>query len=198
MGKSVKFVCYTRLQLFIASRVIKLEKIKKPKVIYIAKSESQEDIIGLKNFFCEDVEFFYCNIKYKLPFNIIKFYFKFLFLKKRKFDTVYIASINNILIHYILSRISFNSLKTFDDGAANIISNGQFKAYSKSSRIKKLIELIFFINWSMEKVKKSSKRHFSIYMGLPNIIENVDYIDAFKVTDQTFKSKQKESDFWFD
>ena len=97
-----------------------------------------------------------------------------LFLNQVKFSSqnIYLASIDNSLIHTILSKINFQNLFTFDDGLANLNYQGQYYTDQESS-LQKFLKTVIHITWNIEKVKRISKCHYTIYPSRNNIISNI-------------------------
>ncbi|WP_429064113.1 glycosyltransferase family 52 [Aeromonas veronii] len=167
----VLFVCYTNLQLVIASRII-AEKRMSPlevEVFYISKVNNDvtrntlNDIRGI----CRRVTFIY--MKYKYPLYFLHIFIHFI---RRDYHSIFVASIDNILVHFILSRVSFKNLYTFDDGSANIIPYSIYYQSSAKNNYIKIIRWLFRIQHDMSSIKRISQIHYTIYNGFKNIIPN--------------------------
>lgn len=179
------FVCYTHLQLVIASRIIAHRNIlpEDVELFYISKIENDvtkntlQDMRGI----CGEVTFIHMKLKYPLYFPAI---FRRFFT--RRYDSVFVASIDNILIHFILSRISFNNLYTFDDGSANIIPGSIYYQSQDVGVIGKVCRAVLMIQFDMVSIKKSSQYHYTIYSGYQNIIPRTINIDIFSSSDKNF------------
>ncbi|MGO2337388.1 glycosyltransferase family 52 [Providencia heimbachae] len=118
------------------------------------------------------------NIYYKyqrFPFYVFTLRSEF---KKKSYNNVYTASIDNKLVHYILSFVKFNSLYTIDDGTANIWRNSIYYIKRKNF-LKSSLHFIFGCKFNLQKTKESIKLHYTIYQGVPNIIENTSYNNIF-------------------
>ncbi|WP_170831288.1 glycosyltransferase family 52 [Arachidicoccus rhizosphaerae] len=111
--------------------------------------------------------------------NLLTIKYKLWIEKLGKFKSCYVASIDNIYIHYILGKIKFNVLYTYDDGMANIADNSIYYRPEFNPLPRKLLRKIFKIGYKMSTIKDMSKCHFTIYNGLKNIIENTFYISLF-------------------
>lgn len=168
----VLFVCYTNLQLVIASRII-AEKRMSPlevEVFYISKVNNDvtrntlNDIRGI----CSSVTFMHMKFKYPLYFIPILMHFF-----SRRYSSIYVASIDNIIIHFILSRVSFDCLYTFDDGSANILPNSIYYQESELGVISFLCRRFLRIRYDILSIKQLSKMHYTIYDDYPNIIKDV-------------------------
>lgn len=179
------FVCYTPLQLVIASRIIAHRNLLPDDVelFYISKIDNDVTKNTLQDMreICGKVTFIHMKLKYPLYFPAI---FRHFF--KRRYDAVFVASIDNILIHFILSRVSFNHLFTFDDGSANIIPGSIYYQSQKVGVIGKVCRTVLMIQFDMESIKKSSQCHYTIYGSHKNIIPRTMSINMFSSGDKDF------------
>lgn len=105
------------------------------------------------------------------------------------FDKVYLASIDMTFIGHFLSRLSFNTLITFDDGTVNINKSSAY--YQDTSFLKKYFRYNYGRKYWAEDFRKLSSRHYTIYKEFPNIVQNPTYIPLFK--DQSTHTKMKET-----
>lgn len=90
----------------------------------------------------------------------VKFIYFFLFvLKLRKHlsnvDSVFLSTINDKHIFTLLKLIGFKDIISFDDGLGNIFVDGDF----------------FENNKRLEYIKGKISKHYTIYKGLPNIVD---------------------------
>ena len=176
------FICTTPMQLILTCRIIEETELLACNVhiFYISPIENKV-VINTLNYarkFSEKIDYLVINPK------ILNIYF-FILLKKfflKKYKSVYIASINSIHIHFILTYIRFYELFTFDDGTANIFSGStyyvehEYKSYIYRT-LNKVRYSMLGIHYSKSKVKKTSLLHYTIYNGFSNIINNTFYID---------------------
>ncbi|MEY1522682.1 glycosyltransferase family 52 [Providencia manganoxydans] len=151
-------------------------------------------IIKEKNFY---FVFFVCNETEKLKYyydrlaklskdSLYYKYQKFPFyifslrkiFKKNKYENIYTASVDNKLIHYILSFTQFNGLYTIDDGAANIWNKSNYYI-NKKSTLKKLVHQALGCKFDLEKTKKRINTHYTIYKDMPNITKYTKYNNPF-------------------
>lgn len=172
------FLCYTTLQLVIAGRIITKLKLNRSciEVLYISKVDniaSRNAIAELKEI-VSTVHFI--HMKYKYPIYFPKLYGLF---SGRFFDSVYVASVDNILMHYILSRVEFQDIYTFDDGTANIFPGSIYYQKSTDNVSSCVIRLLLNIRFSMERIKLDSVCHYTIYEGYENIITRLVPITLF-------------------
>ncbi|XEI34064.1 glycosyltransferase family 52 protein [Aeromonas veronii] len=179
------FVCYTHLQLVIASRIIAHRNLLPDdvEIFYISKIDNDVTKNTLQDMreICGKVTFIHMKLKYPLYFPAI---FRHFF--KRRYDAVFVASIDNVLIHFILSRVSFNHLFTFDDGSANIIPGSIYYQSQKVGVIGKVCRAVLMIQLDMESIKKSSQCHYTIYGSHKNIIPRTMSINMFSSGDKDF------------
>jgi beta-galactosamide-alpha-2,3-sialyltransferase len=87
-----------------------------------------------------------------------------------------LASIENPLVHFILSIVKFNKLFTFDDGTANIDGTSTYYRGEKTSFLKYLMRKIACIKYDRERIKKISSKHYTIYKNFQNIINSTQFI----------------------
>lgn len=128
---------------------------------YIQKfnSEFREVLILLPNFYAV------------LPF-LKRFYSK-------PVSTLYCASIDNFLVHFIIQRNKKISVFTFDDGLANIDYEGHYYSPVKYNFREKIRRLLFGIFSNKETVKTKSTCHYTIFPGYKNIVDNTVPIQLF-------------------
>ncbi|MBV6545437.1 CMP-N-acetylneuraminate-beta-galactosamide-alpha-2, 3-sialyltransferase, partial [Ursidibacter maritimus] len=172
-------ICYTPLQVLIAEKIIELHpnerfygvmlcSVKNKKFDYYAER------LSLK---CEQFFSMHQRIeRFHLLKQIISLKCKF---TNVKFDKVFVASINDIQIQFILSAIKFDGIYTFDDGTANIVQSSVYYMPEPNTFIRRSINSFFRNKYSVEKLKVLSKQHYTIYPDFPNIIENTMVIDLF-------------------
>lgn len=104
-------------------------------------------------------------------FSRLKAQLQRLALWRQTVDTLYLASIDVIFIQYVMSRLEFKQLVTFDDGTANIFSQSSYY-FAKLSVLKRLFKQAVRIRYpTIESVKARSQRHYTIFADEKNIIE---------------------------
>jgi len=96
---------------------------------------------------------------------------------KKKFDAIFLASIDNSYYHYLLSRLCYDRIFTFDDGIANIIENGPYES-KKDSLVLNLFRFFLFVRVTLEYIKENSSLHYTIYKD-KNIFAKTYYIRLF-------------------
>ncbi|WP_040514645.1 hypothetical protein, partial [Paraglaciecola polaris] len=103
------FICHTPLQAKIALRVIETKKIKEYEVFYF----THVDNITQKNYYqklatkAAKANFYVCVTRFPRYFLEMKKMFK-----GKKFNSVYVASIENIYTHLALTYSKFENLST--------------------------------------------------------------------------------------
>lgn len=96
------------------------------------------------------------------------------------YKNIYVASINSLVINALICRFSFSNLYTFDDGAANLVKGGSY--YIDPSTKRMTVYRILFKGLAVEKVRKRISRHYSLYKGFCNIVEEsrITYLDGWR------------------
>ncbi|MEW5681814.1 MAG: glycosyltransferase family 52 [Pseudomonadota bacterium] len=169
------FICSTALQTKIAQRIIEECKITDYELFYFTHVENNKE----KYYFEKLAEkskgstFYICRTRFPSYFSNIKRLFE-----KKFYDDIYLGSVDNVYAHLVLSYCRFSNLMTFDDGASNISKSSMYYV-SRRSIFAEYIYFLFGCRYSLEKVKRKSLEHFSIYPSAENIIENVKHISLF-------------------
>lgn len=109
------------------------------------------------------------------------------------FDKVFLANINELEIQFILSSVNFKQLNTFDDGTANIVPQSFLYQEEKLGLKRKLINAVLGNKYSLEKLKKLSVEHYTIYNGFPNIIHNTTYLNLIEPDNLNVYSEQSDN-----
>ena len=119
--------------------------------------------------------------KISILINWLAIRLKFLFLPN--FDKVFFANVNSPEIQLMLSSIKFKELYTFDDGTANLVESSPLYKESTTGKLGNIFLNLLNNNYSSRKIRKESKRHFSIYKNRNNILssEYIEYITLFKL-----------------
>jgi beta-galactosamide-alpha-2,3-sialyltransferase len=180
------FICSTPLQAKIALRIIESEKIKNYEVFYFTHVVNEKQKLYFQHLAKDSVSsnFYVCNARFPMYFAEVRRMFK-----QKSFDSIYLASIDNIYAHLVLTNSSFTSIKTFDDGGANI-SKSSIYYISRRSLLREFLYYILGCRFNLEKVKSVSLKHFSIYPSMDNIIDNVVPLALF---DQSNMSRDESS-----
>lgn len=190
-------ICTSPLQVFIANRI--MQEFPDEGVDFILLSKiNNEKYQYYFNFLKKKCDRSIFLTSYSLgardllgyTLNIIKC----MFFLKRKYNKIFIASIDDSLIHNILSLISFSLLYTFDDGTINISDNNVYKddRYVTTSKFYVLFKHIFHIKYSIKRIKAETKKHFTIYQYDNNIVKNTLYISLFEKIESKLENKKVE------
>lgn len=96
-------------------------------------------------------------------------------------DEIYVACIDDSLAHYAISFTKGATIKTFDDGTANITpSSRYFTGRSGLGFRSALLKAFHALNgnrYNLKLVKSESVLHYSIYNGFDNVMDNVKHIE---------------------
>lgn len=177
-------ICYTPLQILIATKLIESSKIKGVNTFFIYynynKTVKTDFYCAKLREMCRDG----IEINKRFSFGLLM---KLRFLLRNKiFDEVYLASVNDRIAHYILSFITFDKLYTYDDGTANIFKNSFFYENDKSqSSLKSLGHYILGRKFYLQDIISKSYKHYTIYNNKKNIIDNIEYIDILSTIAST-------------
>lgn len=182
-SKRVLFVCHTPLQSKIASRIIYDKKLEEYDVFYFAHTINETQISHYdaisKN--ARWSHFWRCEARFP------KYFFDLNRLFSRKeYDAIYIASIDNVYCHLILTYANFTRLLTFDDGNANIIYNSLYYD-CEVPFYKRIVYRALGCNYTMEKIKAESELHYSIYRESKNIIEKTEFVSL--ISNEEFRNR---------
>lgn len=180
MGLHIKrtmnlFICNTPFHLYFSLKIIQEFNIKNINLVFFG------DKLNKKNAYYFKKTLNFTNRSIWLNCDQKTIYFKreiSSHLERLNYENVYLASIDSIYSQLILSKIKYNNLYTFDDGTANINKKSSYYI-DKRSLLKKIIYFLIGNRYEMNKIKKLSKSHFSIYHQ-ENIIKTVYYLDIYQ------------------
>lgn len=168
------FFCFTPLQVLIAKSIILAEDYEggRPECYVFALSDSKRyrHYYELIEPLCSKVEF----VTY-LP----SFPFYLAWLKERfansLYRNIYIASIDSVQVQFVLSKVGFEEVRTFDDGTANILKSSKYYRDEPGvvPRLKGIIWKAFGNRFSKKGIIKASTIHYTLYPGYRNLIENL-------------------------
>lgn len=191
------FICLTPLQILIAEHLIAVKKIKNATVIILAYQNNKKYDFYYQKIKLSAVRVIRVNVIPKNTLTTIFYFFKLLLIVKLKlrkniFEDVYIASIDNKYIHFIMSFISFHKLYTFDDGTANIIATSSYYIEtSVSDNAKEKILAFLGVKYNMNIIKKNICEHYTLYDGLPNIVNQTKFLALFPHQECNLKNNGK-------
>ena len=173
-------ICTTPLQTLLAREIVKNYEDEKFYGILFSNhfSEKVDRYFNLFGVLCHVLNKIYCKSLIRLVCLIL--YYKIKFFNK-KFDKIFVANIENILIQSIISSLKFNELITFDDGTANILKSSMLYQNNESWKLK-FIKFIFMIDHDINTLKNISSLHYTIYY-MDNIIKKTKRISIFNFND---------------
>ena len=101
-------------------------------------------------------------------------------IKLINIETIFISNIDLLIVHYIVSKIDFKNIISFDDGIGNILTNSVYFIQKKESAFNIIIKKILGIKFKdIYALKKLISWHYTIYPNEKNIIQNVKNINIF-------------------
>lgn len=173
-------MCVTPLQMLIAEKIIHKFKDHQFDVIVIALVDNEK-----YRYYYKKLEKLSCNSFYYVPKDGFLGFLEYIqILKKngfaKKYTNCFLASIDSRHFQYIVSKNKNTNIYTFDDGTANIIKNSIYYTNEKNPSWKKLIWNFMGIDYYMEDIKKSSRKHYTLYENVSNIIENTESLKLFE------------------
>lgn len=185
--------CFTPLQVLIAKEVLRREAVNFSDVFFVYFSTVTNEKHQRYYSLLADMvgKSLYINVPYSA---------KLLIIIKRKiasyiYSTIYVASIDDSITHYLLSFCDYEELVTFDDGVGNIIKSGTYFLKAQRTSLKKRLFTIVHTalgrRYYLDEVKSNSLRHYTIYDKFDNCFNNPKYIALFekgKTTNSTQKS----------
>lgn len=164
-------ICHTPLQVLIAKCIIAEQAQSTFHVIMF----SYENNAKFRHYFqqleniCEQSQFIWLRPQQPISY--------FLALKKlvtslqTSYDIVYCASINSLIVHYLLSHCQFQHLETFDDGTGNILPDSIFYHPPVLSLKQKLLRKCLGVSWNSRKIIANSRLHYTLYPQFDNIVQ---------------------------
>lgn len=97
-------------------------------------------------------------------------------------ENIYLASIDVLFLQYIISKVTFKQLYTFDDGTANIFPNSSYFNPIKKSLPQRIFKQLIGIRYpDIPSILAVSKKHYTIFPNENNIIENTEVVSLFSI-----------------
>ncbi|HHV6645031.1 TPA: glycosyltransferase family 52, partial [Haemophilus influenzae] len=94
------------------------------------------------------------------------------------FDKVFLANLNSLWLQTYLSHVSFKELYTFDDGSDNIFPHPNLLREPDTFKYK-LIKAFIGDKYSVNKLFKKIKKHYTVYPNYKNIVSNIEPISLW-------------------
>lgn len=177
-------MCVTPLQAFIAEKIIKLKTNEIFDVIFVANVDNEKHRYYFEKIGNHAKEKIYFLNKYSSYLSYILNFIKFKTkinstLDLEKYSNLYLASIDSRYFQYIISKNKKANVYTFDDGTANIVKNSIYYQVDRPSYFKRIIWSILGNKLYMSDIKLLSKKHYTIYKGLENIVKDTLFVSLF-------------------
>lgn len=103
---------------------------------------------------------------------------------QKPIENVYLASIDVLFLQYVISKVKFQQLYTFDDGTANIFPNSSyFQPLPKSLPLQLFKHAVGITYPSIPSILAISKKHFTIFPHEKNIIDTTEPVYLFDKAD---------------
>lgn len=183
-------ICITPLQVLIAKRIIEQEK--SPFIgLYLPYGDNSKHRYYFEqlNTVCEKSAFI--ELKNQTwgerfaTLNTIKTTLKKLGIWQKPIENVYLASIDVLFLQYIIAKVNFKSLYTFDDGTANIFPNSTYYQPLPKSLPQRLFKKAVGISYpDIPSILAISQKHFTIFPNEKNIIDTIEPIYLFDKRDE--------------
>lgn len=180
----ILLICKTPLQVLICKSIIKsIERNHVVLIDFIYITDVYNDKHKYySSYFFDNSESNYLLITND---NRIKYINDFILLKKhinlnmvdKRYDLILLANINCSYSQMIISKVDFKSIRTFDDGFANLIPNDYFFKNDNYSAIRKFSKRVFGIRYSKFDIARLSQLHYTIFRNNKNITDSQCYIE---------------------
>ena len=186
-------ICITPLQVLIAKQIIKQHSI--PFIgLYLPYGAHSKSEPKHRYYFaqleqvCQKSAFIELNNKtWRERFatlNHIKTTLNTLDIWQKSIENVYLASIDVLFLQYVISKVTFQQLYTFDDGTANIFPNSSyFQPLPKSLPLQLFKHAVGITYPSIPSILAISKKHFTIFPHEKNIIDATEPVYLFDKVD---------------
>lgn len=173
-------ICCTPLQMIIAEKIIELNPNKKFDLLVTVPNDNDKF-----RYYYTKLEKKCFDCLYYIDKVGIKSFFKFVIAVRKNnlnknYRAIYLASIDYRYFQYIISRNIHSNIFTFDDGTANIITSSRYHLNEKPRIFKRIFWKAVGINIYMEDIKKMSLLHYTIYKNIPNIIDNIQFLNIYE------------------
>jgi N-acetyllactosaminide alpha-2,3-sialyltransferase len=165
------FICGTPLQSLIAAKIIEKNNLTPDDCSLFfysgVRNKKYDYYYRLLSERCSKSVFYYCDFKFPSYLAKAKE-----ILSDMEYQSVYLASVNSVFSLLALSLGKHSFLYTFDDGTANLSSKSSYAA-TYGLTIKKYLGLKLFGNsYSIDRIRKESLGHYTIYPDFRNNISH--------------------------
>lgn len=175
-------ICTSPLQMIIAEKIIEMNSDSEFIIVIFSPVDNEKYRYYanrlIKNNKC--IVFYEFSPRRKFDFIVKSIYLRFIGFFLQKINKVYVASIDSVPTHFLLSslRPGFD-IYTYDDGTANIDKSSLYYKEEVFSKKMRLFLKLCNRKYSLEKLKLLSRRHFTIFNSYDNIIRNTQYLPLF-------------------
>lgn len=193
--KNNLIVCMTPLQALIAEKIVENSEVESYDLLYITYYNFEKNIYyyeKIKNKF-KNANFIKLNKNF---FAFLEFVMKSFIIYKVKYNVVYIATLHDKYCQFIAAKYKYKNLKTFDDGFGNIYPNGTFYGGEKTGLLKDIFFNKLGLGYSVEKIKKLTTEHITIYRNMKNISEKTKYISLYNKDEILLDGRGEEFSFF--
>ncbi|WP_333913722.1 glycosyltransferase family 52 [Vibrio coralliirubri] len=152
-------ICRTKLQVYTFCLLLSQKKTNSNFIFFIDDNYNEANLQFLKRISDNT------NVKYTyyVKKNVISDLIVLLgFVNKYSCCEIYISSVGNGYISLMLGVLKYDSLITFDDGAANL-EKSSFVYIQRNSFARKLFFMVFYKSKSLKQIVESSSIHFNIF-----------------------------------
>ncbi|HCI97811.1 MAG TPA: hypothetical protein DHV44_16220 [Providencia sp.] len=185
------FICMTILQLRIVGKLLEKKENKDSAVLFLGDLTNTKNQFFLEKYInnkCVVCSYDLNKFKPQRPFKTFKRdqYAKDIvkILPTKNYDCVYLANVDVTLVHHILSKIAYQRIRTFDDGAFNLLNE---RRVTKPSLYKKLTHYFQGRRLHEYDLIKNTELHYTIFKQEKENIEYVPFINCPQKVEQSNK-----------
>ena len=165
------FICGTPLQSLIAAKIIEENDLAAEDCSLFfysgVRNRKYDYYYGLLSERCSKSVFYFCDFRFPSYLAKAK-----RILSDMEYTSVYLASVNSVFSLLALSLKKHSFLYTFDDGTANLSPKSSYAA-TFGLTMKKFLGLKVFGNsYSIDRIRKESLAHYTIYPDFKNNISH--------------------------
>ena len=171
MKNSNVLVCKNVFQVMLAAHIVDIYKEENFYVI-ILNENNTDKLVYYNNLLIAKVDrcLFFKPLKLSKIGSILDFFrFKLIvsrYLKKIEINKLFVAGIDNSLIHLLIDKLPYQNLCSFDDGLANLTESGHYYIKQKSLSIK-LKDFLFQVESNPTNIRNKIDKHFTIFDNNP-------------------------------